>query len=176
MLKPSHSHPGQILGCDFRAALVDAENFIVVAGGKFHYLGLALFLFSRDKFPKIWHLDPYRDEVRDVTQEGIKFFKKRLWRAEEAREAKTFAIVNGIEGQDRLYLGKFLERKLKEMGKKVRWYKSIILRRDDLITILEENDFAIVLSCPRLIDDYEDLRVLAPGEVRALWDRYSFPW
>ncbi len=176
VLRPSHAYPGQVLGCDFRAALTEADNVIVIAGGKFHYLGLALFLFSRGRFPRIWHLDPYRDEVKDVTSEGLKIFKKRLWRAEEAKDANAFALINGIEGQDRLHLGKFIERKLKELGKRVRWYKSIILRRDDLVAILEENDFAVLLSCPRLIDDYGDLKVLAPGEVRTLWGRYYFPW
>ncbi len=176
VLKPSHAHPGQILGCDFRAALTKADNYIVVAGGRFHYLGLSLFLFSRGVFPRIWHLDPYRDEVKEVTEEGLRLYKKRLWKVEEAKEANSFAIINGIEGQNRLYLGKYIDKKLRELGKKTRWYKSIILRRDDVIAILEENDFAIVLSCPRLIDDFEDLNVLAPGEVRALWDSYHFPW
>ena len=167
---------GLILGCDYRLFDQKADEYVVVSGGEFHSLGGALYL----KKP-ILHFDPYTGKVREVDPKRV--LMKRMWKVQEAMDGKRIALIDGIEGQSRLELLLELKRLAEEKDLKVRVFRASILTRDFVVNVLEEVDFAAILSCPRLpIDDFGDLHkpVLTPGEARAAITKdlslYSFPW
>ncbi|UXD21278.1 dihydrofolate reductase [Ignicoccus pacificus DSM 13166] len=167
---------GLILGCDYSGLKEGYDHYVIVAGGVFHALGAALYLGR-----KIIKFDPYTSKVEEVDPYPV--LKKRMWKVSEAIEGKKVAIIDGIEGQSRPQLLESLKREAERNGFEVKVFKASILTRDFMIGILEEVDFAVTLSCPRLaLDDFGDLHkpVLAPGEARAAFrrdlERYSFPW
>ncbi len=167
---------GLILGCDYYGFVEGFDEYVVVSGGQFHSIGAALFLNK-----EIVKFDPYTNKVERVSPN--KFLMKRMWKVKEAMEGKRAALIDGIEGQSRIALLKSLKELAEANGFEVKVFRASILTRDFMVNVLEEADFAVVLSCPRMpLDDFEDLHkpVLAPGEAKATFKRdleaYSFPW
>ena len=165
---------GLVLGCDFTNVRRGFDEYLVVAGGRFHALGLALYLKRT-----VWQLDPYSDTLSKVDPKRT--LMKRYWKVQTASEEETFAIIDGHEGQSREALVKGLKILAKRAGKRVRVYKSLILTKDFLLNLPER--VIVIASCPRLaLDDFGDVEekvVLAPGEARGALlglDKYSFPW
>ncbi len=167
---------GLILGCDYTGLRRGYDEYLVVAGGSFHSLGAALYLKR-----EVISFDPYTGKWRRVDPHQV--LRKRLWMVSEASEGREVAVIDGIEGQSREPLVKALKLEASRNGFRVKVFKSAILTREYLDNVLEEVDFAVITSCPRLaLDDYGDSRkpVLAPGEARAAFRKdlkyYSFPF
>jgi len=183
---PSRSMPpyfsdSQSLGCDYsmqRGLRVD--GFVYVGGGVFHPLGLYLATLK-----PVVKVDPYESKVSDLTWEGEKLYRARLFRVSQAFEARTWAVIVGLKtGQYRPWLVSSLRRELERRRRRYYMVASENLDRDSLASIDSPSiDAFVVTSCPRLpTDDYWDYHkpVLTPGEafmaLRGVLEPYRFPW
>ena len=109
-------YPGQVLGCDYsnvKSVANDVEAFLVIGGGKFHALGVAL---STAK-PTI-AVDPYEERAFSVSDEAKKIVKQRWAVIEQAKAAKNFGVLVGLKpGQKRLDEALTVKQKLETNGK-----------------------------------------------------------
>ncbi|MGC8939223.1 MAG: diphthamide biosynthesis enzyme Dph2 [Candidatus Bathyarchaeia archaeon] len=112
------NYPGQVIGCNYSNATSiakDVEAFLFIGGGQFHALGVAL---STSKPTVV--ADPYERSAFSIDKESEKIVKQRWASIEEAKEAKTFAVLVGLKpGQKRIEDALSLKRKLEEKGKSV---------------------------------------------------------
>lgn len=174
-----------VLGCAYGNLkvldeVVDAH--IIVSGGIFHPLGLALAVQK-----PVIAVDPYLKKIWNARSEADKVIKARLYavfRAKIARRGVIGLIAGSRLGQVRSKLYEYLEKLALSKGYRVFKITSNYLTLERLVAIDAglDLDFYVVTSCPRLpIDDLSDFHkpVLTPGEflmlVRGL-DRYRFPW
>lgn len=152
---------GVIIGCDVRAAEQlnrSVEAFLVVAGGVFHALGVALATGV-----KTVAADPYTGSVCDVSREVRRLIALRLAHLSSSLEARDAVIVSSLKpGQ---WAG---WKRLRELIRTLegRGVKSKLLIFDDVSREALENyggtDLYVNTACPRLaIDD----RHLFPGPV-----------
>ncbi|QZP38388.1 diphthamide biosynthesis enzyme Dph2 [Halobaculum magnesiiphilum] len=81
------THEGQVLGCNYASADIDAEQVLYVGGGKFHPLGLAM--EHPDKTVVIG--DPVNNVVTVADTE--KFLKQRYGAVHRAMDADTFGVI-----------------------------------------------------------------------------------
>ncbi|MGC8982535.1 MAG: diphthamide biosynthesis enzyme Dph2 [Desulfurococcaceae archaeon] len=174
-----------ILGCYYvpvllHEHLVDAH--VVVAGGIFHSLGLALSARKR-----VIAVDPYMNKVWTASTEAEKVVKKRLYaifKAKSAAKGLVGIIVGTRPGQYRPQLVEYIENLARSRGYKTLRITSNYLTLETLSAIDSalDLDFYVVTSCPRLpIDDLADFHkpVLTPGELIMLVAErpdYVFPW
>jgi 2-(3-amino-3-carboxypropyl)histidine synthase len=109
------NYPGQVIGCDYSNAQSianDVEAFLFIGGGRFHALGIAL---STSK-PTIV-ADPFEKRAYSVDEEARKILKQRWANIEEAKKAKTFAVLVGLKpGQKRLEEALSIKEKLEKSG------------------------------------------------------------
>ncbi|MFC4358901.1 diphthamide biosynthesis enzyme Dph2 [Halobium salinum] len=81
------THEGQVLGCNYASADIDAEHVLYVGGGKFHPLGLAM--EHPDK--KVTIADPVNNVVTVADTE--QFMKQRYASVHKAMDAETWGVV-----------------------------------------------------------------------------------
>jgi 2-(3-amino-3-carboxypropyl)histidine synthase len=81
------THEGQVLGCNYASADIDAEQVLYVGGGKFHPLGLAM--EHPDK--RVVIADPVNNVVTVADTE--KFLKQRYGAVHRAMDAETWGVV-----------------------------------------------------------------------------------
>ncbi|MEF8872759.1 MAG: diphthamide biosynthesis enzyme Dph2, partial [Haloarculaceae archaeon] len=81
------THEGQVLGCNYASAEVDADQILYVGGGKFHPLGLAM--EHPDKNVVIG--DPVNNVVKIADNE--KFMKQRYASVHKAMDADTWGVI-----------------------------------------------------------------------------------
>lgn len=171
----------QSLGCDYRLQRgLRVDGFVYVGGGVFHPLGLYLATLK-----PVVKVDPYESKIEDLSPEGEKLYRSRLFKVAQAFDAKTWAIIVGIKtGQYRPWLVAALKREIEAKGLKYYMVASENLDRDSLVSIDSPTiDAFVVTSCPRLpTDDYWNYHkpVLTPGEafmaLRKTLQPYRFPW
>ncbi len=171
-------NPGQILGCNFHAAedvKEDVDAFVYVGGGDFHPLGVAL-----KTGKKVYALDPYRRELRDMTGLADRTLRKRFAQIEKARDAERFGLlVSTKPGQLRLREAERYRKDLMGRGR-----EAVILCSDHLDPerlVIVEVDAFVNFGCPRIA--VEDVAlfpkpVLTPVELDILlgerdWGEYS---
>lgn len=186
--KTSYPHvmlDGQVLGCEYSSALNimrDVDVFLVVSGGIFHSLGLALISVK-----EVLAVDPYRNTVWNATGFSRKYLSKRYYIVSKLRYTgiRSIGIIVGSRpGQYRPRIIEFLKQKAEEKGYSVYIISSTVLDKERLIAI--DNalnlDVYVVTSCPRLpIDDLSDFYkpVITPGEFIMLVEglkKYVYPW
>jgi len=176
-------YTGPLLGCYFapyQRLRGQVDAFLVVAGGRFHALGLALGLSVEEH---VYRVDPYRTVVEPIDDEAARVLAKRLWAMQQFREATRVAVIAGrFPGQHRPGIVAAMKKLLESHGKSYDVILAGHLTRE-LIDNLDPGsyDAYIVTSCPRLaVDDLGDYwkPVLAPGEAAAALrgGRYIFPW
>ncbi len=159
------SWPGQVLGCNFSAAKVDAEGILFIGAGYFHPLGVAL----ATKKPTL-AVNPYSGDVIWMEEEAERLIRRRWAQISKAMDAKKFGVITSTKkGQLRLAEAKRMVKLLREHGK----YAKLIAMNHISYPALEGFDFDayVVVACPRVpIDDYENWRkpVLTPPEVEIL--------
>ncbi|MGC9210304.1 MAG: diphthamide biosynthesis enzyme Dph2 [Acidilobus sp.] len=177
---PPYLLEGQVLGCDYRVVPRGAEGYVIIAGGLFHGLGLYLATLK-----PVLQIDPYRSEVRDLTDEGQRFLRLRLQKVSQAIDARRWGVIVGLKtGQYRPWVLNALLASMRHHGREF-----IVLASDTLTeSYLRDVDSEwfqafVVTSCPRLpIDDlYEyEKPVLTPGEalmaLQGKLEPYIFPW
>jgi 2-(3-amino-3-carboxypropyl)histidine synthase len=172
---------GQVIGCDYRLArLLKVDGFAYVGGGVFHPLGLYLATFK-----PVVKVDPYEGRAVDMTPEGERVYKVRLYKVTEAFKADRWAVIVGLKtGQYRPWLVDRITREMEARGKRYVLVASENLTLQNLIAVDSGWVQAFsVTSCPRLpTDDYWDYHkpVLTPGEtimaLRGELEPYRFPW
>jgi 2-(3-amino-3-carboxypropyl)histidine synthase len=158
---------GQVFGCEFYPALevreqVDANVFM--GQSNFHAAGLAL---ATDK--PTYVLDPYFNEVREVTEFAQKIQKKTTLAIYKAAEAKTFGIIVGLkEGQISKTAALKFKRELEKEGKAVQLFALTDITNERLRN-LRGIDAFIQVACPRISTDNQfDKPVLSTPQANAL--------
>ncbi|WP_435345485.1 diphthamide biosynthesis enzyme Dph2 [Haloarchaeobius sp. HRN-SO-5] len=81
------THEGQVLGCNYASADIDADQILYVGGGKFHPLGLAM--EHPDK--KVVIADPVNNVLTVADTE--KFMKQRYGAVHRAMDAERFGVI-----------------------------------------------------------------------------------
>jgi 2-(3-amino-3-carboxypropyl)histidine synthase len=81
------THEGQVLGCNYASADVDAEQILYVGGGKFHPLGLAM----EHPEKKVVIADPVNNTVTVADTE--KFMKQRYAAVHKAMDADSWGVI-----------------------------------------------------------------------------------
>ena len=140
-------NPGQILGCDIRAAL-NVENkvdcFLFIGTGKFHYLGVGL---KRDL--PLLSLDLERMEIYETESEKLKFLKQRIIAMELAKDSHKFGILlSSKEGQAYVSSALGIKKRLKELGKEAVIFVMDTITQDKIF--FTKVDCFINCACPRI--------------------------
>ncbi len=144
---------GQVFGCEFYPVFETRDSvnaFVLLGQSRFHAIGVAL---STAK--PTFMLDPYLNEVVDVTELVQERLKRTILAIYRARDAETFGVITGLkEGQKMVGRTLDIKRKLEERGKKVRLLAMREINGDRLALFSDVEAF-IQTACPRIsIDGY----------------------
>jgi len=152
---------GQVFGCEFYPAVEtkdEADCNLFLGQSNFHAAGIAL----STKKPT-FVLDPYFNEVRDVTEFAKKLEKKATLTIFKAAEAQMFGIIVGLkEGQFAIITALKFKKELESVGKSVQLFALTDIT-DDRLKNFKDVDAFIQVACPRIsIDNQFDKPVLTP--------------
>ena len=158
---------GQVFGCEFYPATetmdkVDANVFL--GQSNFHAAGVAL-ATNRPTFI----LDPYFNEIQDITEFARKLQKKATLAIYKAVEAETFGVIVGLkEGQlSKLTALKF-KKELENLCKTVHLIALTEITNERLRN-LKDIDAFIQVACPRISTDMKfDKPLLSTPQATAL--------
>ena len=158
---------GQVFGCEFYPAMetketVDANLFL--GQSNFHAAGIAL----STKKPT-YVLDPYFNEVRDVSKFAQTLEKKATLTIFKAADAQTFGIIVGLkEGQFAKLTALKFKKELESEGKSVQLFALTDVTNDRLKNFVGIDAF-IQVACPRISTDNQfDKPVLSTPQATAL--------
>ncbi len=158
---------GQVFGCEFYPVMetkdvVDANVFL--GQSNFHAAGIAL---ATKKLTYV--LDPYFNEVREVTEFAQKLQKKATLAIYKAADAKIFGIIVGLkEGQLSKTTALKFKKELEKEGKIVQLFALTDITNDRLMN-LKGIDAFIQVACPRISTDNQfDKPVLSTPQANAL--------
>ena len=158
---------GQVFGCEFYPAsetMGDVDANIFLGQSNFHAAGVAL---ATNKPTYI--LDPYFNEVREISDFAKKLKKRSTLAIYSAVDAQTFGIIIGLkEGQlSKLTALKF-KKELESKGKTVHLI-ALTEVTNERIRNLKGIDAFIQVACPRISTDNEfDKPVLSTPQATAL--------
>ena len=158
---------GQVFGCEFYPAKEIEEQVdvnVFLGQSNFHAAGVAL---ATNK--PTYVLDPYFNEVREVSEFAKKLEKKATLAIFKAAEAETFGIIIGLkEGQlSKLSALKF-KKELEKEGKSVQLIALTDITNERLKN-LKGIDAFIQVACPRISTDNQfDMPVLSTPQANAL--------
>ena len=158
---------GQVFGCEFYPAMEEKEKTdvnVFLGQSNFHAAGIAL---ATNK--PTYVLDPYFNEVREVTDFAQKLQKKATLAIYKAAEAQTFGIIVGLkEGQLSKTTALKFKRELEKEGKMVQLFALTDITNERLKN-LKGIDAFIQVACPRISTDNQfDKPVLSTPQANAL--------
>jgi len=158
---------GQVFGCEFYPAMESRETAdanVFLGQSNFHASGIAL---STGR--PTYVLDPYFNEVREVTEFAQKLQKKATLAIYKAAEAQTFGVIVGLkEGQLSKTAGLRFKRELEKEGKTVHLFALTDITNDRLQN-LKGIDAFVQVACPRISTDNRfDKPVLSTPQANAL--------
>ncbi len=81
------THEGQVLGCNYASADIDADQVLYVGGGKFHPLGLAM----EHPEKNVVIADPVNNSISIADQE--QFMKQRYASVHKAMDAEKWGVI-----------------------------------------------------------------------------------
>jgi len=158
-------YPGQVTGCDYtnaKAVVEEVEAFLLIGGGRFHAIGVAL---ATAKTTIV--ADLYEKRAYDVNEEVGKIINQRWASLSEAKEAKEFGVLIGLKGgQRRLKLAMAIEEKLEKKGRNATLFALKEITPEALLQFPHIEAF-VNTACPRVsIDDGARFSkpVLTPNE------------
>ena len=158
---------GQVFGCEFYPATemmdnVDANVFL--GQSNFHAAGVAL---ATNKPTYI--LDPYFNEIREITDFARKLQKKATLAIYKAVDAETFGVIVGLkEGQISKLTALKFKKELESAGKAVHLIALTDITNERLRN-LKDIDAFIQVACPRISTDNRfDKPVLSTPQAVAL--------
>ena len=142
---------GQIIGCEFQPAYSvkdDVDAFVFLGQSRFHAVALML---STGK--PTYMLDPYLEEVIDVSPLAEDYWRRSLLAVYKARDAEKFGVIIGLrEGQMKLHHVKRIREGLAKHGK-----SSILIAMRDIsaerLNTFTWFDAFIQTACPRISID-----------------------
>lgn len=158
---------GQVFGCEFYPAMETKDNVdanLFLGQSNFHAAGIAL---STKK--QTFVLDPYFNEVRDVTEFAKKLEKKATLTIFKAADAKVFGIIIGLkEGQFAMITALKFKKELENLGKSVQLLALTDITNDRLKNFTGIDAF-VQVACPRISTDNQfDKPVLSTPQANAL--------
>lgn len=169
------NYPGQVIGCDYSNAKSIANEidvFLFIGGGRFHALGVALSTLK----PTIV-ADPYEKTACSIDEEARKILKQRWASIEEAKKAKTFAVLVGLKpGQKRLEKALSIKQKL-EKTEKTAFPFAIKEITPEALMEFPTVDAYVNTACPRIaLDDASKFQkpVLTLNEARVVINDVSW--
>lgn len=158
---------GQVFGCEFYPVMetrynVDANVFL--GQSNFHASGIAL---STNR--PTYVLDPYFNEIREITEFAQKLQKKAILSVYKAAESESFGIIVGLkEGQFSKTTALKFKKELESLGKKVQLFALTDIT-DDKLRNLKGIDSFIQVACPRIsTDNHFHKPVLSTPQANAL--------
>jgi len=158
---------GQVFGCEFypvTALKKEVDSYVFLGQSNFHAAGIAL----STNLPT-YVLDPYFNEVREVTEFAQKLKKKATLAIYKASEAKTFGVIVGLkEGQLSKIFALKIKKELEKEGKEVQLFALTDITNDRLRN-LKGVDAFVQVACPRISTDNQfDKPVLSSPQANAL--------
>lgn len=158
---------GQVFGCEFYPVTKlkeEVDAYVFLGQSNFHASGIAL-----STGMPTYVLDPYFNEVREVSEFAQKLKKKATLAIYKAAEAKTFGIIVGLkEGQLSKVFAIEFKKELEKEGKKVQLFALTDITNDRLNN-LKGIDAFIQVACPRISTDNQfDKPVLSSPQATAL--------
>ena len=158
---------GQVFGCEFYPATKlkkEVDAYVFLGQSNFHAAGIAL----STNLPT-YVLDPYFNEVREVTEFAQQLKKKATLAVYKAADAKSFGVIVGLkEGQLSKVFGLKIKKELEKEGKKVQLFALTDITNDRLRN-LKGIDAFIQVACPRISTDNQfDMPVLSSPQANAL--------
>ena len=158
---------GQVFGCEFYPVMetkdiVEANVFL--GQSNFHAAGIAL---STNK--PTYVLDPYFNEIREVSEFAQKLKKKAILAVYKAAEAESFGVIVGLkEGQFSKTAALRFKKELESLGKKVQLF-ALTEITDERLRNLKGIDAFIQVACPRIsTDNHFHKPVLSSPQANAL--------
>ena len=158
---------GQVFGCEFYPASElkkEVDAYVFLGQSNFHAAGIAL----STNLPT-YVLDPYFNEVREVTEFAQKLKKKATLAIYKAADAKSFGVIIGLkEGQLSKVFALKIKKDLEKEGKQVQLFALTDITNDRLKN-LKGIDAFIQVACPRISTDNQfDKPVLSTPQANAL--------
>ena len=158
---------GQVFGCEFYPAMENkeiADVNLFLGQSNFHAAGIAL----STKKPT-YVLDPYFNELRDVTKFAETLEKKATLTVFKAADAQTFGIIVGLkEGQFAQVTALKFKKELEQEGKSVQLIALTDITNERLKNFTGIDAF-IQVACPRISTDNQfDKPVLSTPQATAL--------
>ena len=158
---------GQVFGCEFYPATElkkEVDAYVFLGQSNFHASGIAL----STNLPT-YVLDPYFNEVREVTDFAQKLKKKSTLAIYKAAEAKSFGVIVGLkEGQLSKVFALKIKNELEKEGKKVQLFALTDITNERLRN-LKGIDAFVQVACPRISTDNQfDKPVLSTPQANAL--------
>ena len=158
---------GQVFGCEFYPAVETKDNVdgnLFLGQSNFHAAGIAL---STRK--PTFVLDPYFNEIRDVTDFAKKLEKKATLAIFKAAEAQVFGIIVGLkEGQFAMVTALKFKKEFENAGKSIQLFALTDITSDRLKNFKGIDAF-IQVACPRISTDNQfDKPVLSTPQANAL--------
>ena len=158
---------GQVFGCEFYPAVETKDNVdgnLFLGQSNFHAAGIAL----STKKPT-FVLDPYFNEIRDVTEFANKLEKKATLTVFKAADAQVFGIIIGLkEGQFAILTALKFKKELEILGKTVQLFALTDITNDRLKNFTGIDAF-IQVACPRISTENQfDIPVLSTPQANAL--------
>ncbi len=158
---------GQVFGCEFYPASQlkkEVDAYVFLGQSNFHAAGIAL----STNLPT-YILDPYFNEVREITEFAQKLKKKATLAIYKAVDAKTFGVIVGLkEGQLSKVFALKIKKELEKEGKKVQLFGLTDITNDRLQN-LKGIDAFVQVACPRISTDNQfDKPVLSTPQANAL--------
>ena len=158
---------GQVFGCEFYPATAlkkEVDAYVFLGQSNFHASGIAL----STNLPT-YVLDPYFNEVREVTEFAQKLKKKATLAIYKAAEAKSFGVIVGLkEGQLSKVFALKIKNELEKEGKKVQLFALTDITNERLRN-LKGIDAFVQVACPRISTDNQfDKPVLSTPQANAL--------
>ena len=158
---------GQVFGCEFYPATGlkrEVDAYVFLGQSNFHAAGIAL----STNLPT-FVLDPYFNEVREVTEFAQKLKKKATLAIYKAAEAQSFGVIIGLkEGQLSKVFALKMKKELEKHGKDVQLFALTDITNERLLN-LRGIDAFVQVACPRISTDNQfDKPVLSTPQANAL--------
>jgi len=158
---------GQVFGCEFYPASElkkEVDAYVFLGQSNFHAAGIAL----STNLPT-YVLDPYFNEIREITEFAQKLKKKATLAIYKAAEAQSFGVIVGLkEGQLSKVFALKIKKELEVEGKDVQLFALTDITNDRLRN-LKGIDAFIQVACPRISTDNQfDKPVLSTPQANAL--------
>ena len=158
---------GQVFGCEFYPASdlkKEVDAYVFLGQSNFHAAGIAL----STNLPT-YVLDPYFNEVREVTEFALQLKRKATLAIYKAADAKSFGVIVGLkEGQLSKVFALKIKKELEKEGKEVQLFALTDITNDRLRN-LRGIDAFIQVACPRISTDNQfDKPVLSTPQANAL--------